>query len=461
MNLQLSALLAYSLVLVLLGLWIGRTVGTSSKFFIAGRSLGPTLLFSTLLAANIGSGSTVGATGLAYRHGLSAWWWVGSAGIGSLILGLFVGPTLWRIAKRHNLETVGDFLDLRYGPSVRAVVSSLLWLATTTILAAQLIALAWVLNVVADIPKPLGCLLGGLVVTLYFASGGLLASAWVNLTQLVVLLTGFLVAAPLIILKTQEGFSQALRVGSDPDYLNFWQNGESGWPYLALLVPAFIVSPGLIQKLFGAKDEQTVRRAVTVQGFALMLFACLPVILGMAARQLFPDLLNAELALPVLLVESLPPLVGMLGLAAVFSAEISSADAILFMLATSLSKDLYRRFVNPSASDKRVLLVARLSALSSGIIGVLLAIVLPSVIGAMKIFYSILGVALFVPIVAGLFKTRAGSAEALAAVFTGAGVVLGFKILGPSASWMNPQMLALIASLVAFYGLFLYRLARS
>ena len=84
MNVHLALLLVYSVVLIALGAGIGRLVKTTGAFFVAGRRLGPVLLFSTLLAAKIGAGSTVGAAGLGYRDGLSAWWWVGSAGIGSL-----------------------------------------------------------------------------------------------------------------------------------------------------------------------------------------------------------------------------------------------------------------------------------------------------------------------------------------------------------------------------------------
>jgi SSS family solute:Na+ symporter len=50
------------------------------------------LIFATFLALNIGAGSTVGATDLAYRDGLSAWWWNGSAGLGSLVLAFWIGP---------------------------------------------------------------------------------------------------------------------------------------------------------------------------------------------------------------------------------------------------------------------------------------------------------------------------------------------------------------------------------
>jgi SSS family solute:Na+ symporter len=197
MTLQLALLLGYSALLVGFGLWIGRRVSGTKDFFVAGRQLGPGLVFSTMLAANIGAGSTVGATGLGYRDGLAAWWWVGSAAIGSLVLAFWIGPRIRSIAARHELTTVGDFLELRYGRSVRAITSLLLWMGSLAIPAAQLIAIASILNVVAGVPKYAGCLIGGGVVIVYFTAGGLLTSAWVNMVQLAVKLVGFAIALPL------------------------------------------------------------------------------------------------------------------------------------------------------------------------------------------------------------------------------------------------------------------------
>src|SRR6185436_9656930 len=115
-------------VMIFFGAYLSRRVNQSSDFFVAGRSLNAGLIFSTLLAANIGAGSTVGATGLGYRDGLSAWWWVGSAGIGSLILAFTVGPKIWRVARERNLYTVGDYLEFRYDRRVRGLVAVLLWI---------------------------------------------------------------------------------------------------------------------------------------------------------------------------------------------------------------------------------------------------------------------------------------------------------------------------------------------
>src|ERR1700755_2096946 len=97
-----------------LGLWIGRRVHGSADFFVAGRRLGPGLIFSTMLAANIGARSTVGATSRGYVGGLAAWWWVGSAAIGSVVLALWIGPAMRRVAAAEGLRTVGDYLEFRY-----------------------------------------------------------------------------------------------------------------------------------------------------------------------------------------------------------------------------------------------------------------------------------------------------------------------------------------------------------
>ncbi len=85
---------------------------------------------------------------------------------------------------------------------------------------------------------------------------------------------------------------------------------------------------------------------------------------------------------------------------------MSTADAILFMLATSLSQDLYKRFLNREASDAQVLRVARGAAVTGGVLGVLLALVAQTIIGTLSFFYSVLGVCLFVPVLAGLFARR-------------------------------------------------------
>ena len=452
--LQLGMLVGYSVGLLVFGLWISRRVAGSDSFFVADRKLGPGLTFSTFLAANIGAGSIIGASGLGYTIGLSAWWWVGSAGIGSILLATWVGPRIWRVATKNGLYTVGDYLEHRYGSAVRATIASLLWFATLVILAAQLIAMSEILEWVLGAPRWVGAVLGGIVMTAYFSAGGLLTSAWVNVVQLVVLLVGFAIAVPLA-LSMAGGWQAVTAAAPGPEYLDFFSG--SGLIYIALIVPAFIISPGLLQKAYACRDERALRIGIGAQGVVLMLFAFAPALLGMIARVYEPALANPEFAVPTVLTLGLPTLFGALALAAVFSAEVSSADTILFMLSTSLSKDIYKRYVAPDASDAQVLKVARLAAIAGGTFGILLVFVIPTVIDSLTIFYSVMSVTLFVPIVVGLHTRRAGVPEALAAIGVGVSVLIAVELAKRTgvptwlgSPWLDRTLLGIVASGVAF-----------
>ena len=451
MSPHLAILLLYAALLMAVGLWVGRRVHGSSDFFVAGRRLGPGLIFATLLAANLGAGTTVNAAGLAYRDGLSAWWWVGSAGLGSLVLAFWVGPRLRQIAAARDLHTVGDFLEHRYGREARAVIASLLWVGSLGILAGQLIAMGFVLNAVTGLDRWVGSVIGGIVVTVYFTAGGLLTSVWVNAVQLVVLLLGFIVAVPMI-LTSAGGLTQVFEGTREiSGFWSVWRNGESGWFYLAMLGPSFILSPGILQRVYAARDDRAVRLGVGVNGLALLVFAVVFTLLGMIARMLVPDLPDQNLALPTLLLESLPPLVGALGLAALFSAEVSSADAILFMLATSLSKDLYHRFVRPDANDAQLVRVARVAAIVGGTLGTAIALFSDSIVAALSIFYTLLAVSLFVPVIVGLYAGRVRTPEAIASIAAGVAVAAAVQLTAGRGgiAGFTPAMLGIGAALTA------------
>jgi SSS family solute:Na+ symporter len=447
----LALLIAYSLALIALGAWIGRGVRQTDAFFVGGRSLGAGLIFATFLAPNIGAGSTVGATSIAYQQGLSAGWWNGSAGLGSLVLAFWVGPRIWREAKRLNLLTVGDFLEHHFGRGVRGLAAVLIWCGTLTILCGQLNGAAVVLTAAAGVPHAWGCLIGAGVMTAYFIAGGLASAARVNSIQLVVKLAGFAIAAPLALMAA-GGLHEvtALNAGR----LTFFHGSSpaEGWPRIFLLGPAFFLSPGLIQKAYGAKSEQALTRGVAWNGVCLMLFAIVPVILGLSARALFPGLEHPDDALPAILAQ-LPLAVGGLALAAVFSAEMGAADAVLFMLSTSGARDLYKGFMRPGATDAEVLRAARITAVLGGALGFALTFVLPTVVDALRMFYSILVVSLFAPILGGLYLPRGGRGGALASMVIGVATLTATYLItgGAGYGWASPALLGLVASTITYF----------
>ncbi len=456
MNVYLIALLLYSILLMALGFVMRRRVKNTSDFLVAGRSLGPGRLFATFLAANIGAGSTVGATGLGYRLGMSAWWWVGSAAIGTFLLSQFLGPKLWKIAKEHGLSTLQDFLELRYGKAVKAVIAGLFWLGALAILAGQLIAIAWILNTVAGIPKWQGCMIGGAVAIVYCVAGGLMASSFVNMFELAVTMSGLLLAVPFA-LHAVGGWGHLhelvlAHTGSEERAAAMFSMTGAGakqiLAWLAILVPSFMVSPGLVQKVYGARDVSAVRRGVGMNTLGQVVFAFVPPVLGLCAFAALPHLANPELALPETMKALLPKWLGVWTLASIFSAELSATDAILFMLSTSLAVDLYKTFLNPGVSQEKLLRVSRGVLVGAGIAGIVLAALLPSIIAAVSIFYGLIAVALFVPVLAGLYVRRVMSAAALSSIFAALAATLFAMKNGGGIGVLSPQAIGILTAVV-------------
>jgi SSS family solute:Na+ symporter len=375
-----------------------------------------------------------------------------------------VGPRLWRIAKARGLETLGDYLDVRYHRSVKAVIAVILWFGTLAILAGQLMAISWVLAVVIGLPKWQGCLAGGAVAIAYCAVGGLASSAIVNIVELSVTMTGLGLSA-IFALRSVGGWSGLSRalaaaqvvnlaaghvVVRGNNLLSFTGAGPRQiLAYIAILVPSFIVSPGLVQKLYGARNARAVRVGVGLNAVAQLAFAFVPALFGLVALARFPGLANAELALPTVLVRGVPAWLGLWALAAVFSAELSATDAILFMLSTSLAVDLYRTFMRPNVTTRRLLAVSRWTTVLAGCAGISLAIILPSVIAAVSIFYGLLAVALFVPVVLGLYWPRMGTSGALASIFAAiaADLATHFATGGRGLGLLSPPAIGILTGL--------------
>jgi len=446
-------LIVYSIVLVAVGAWIGRSVRKSEDFFVGGRSLGAGALFATFLAANIGAASTVNATGLAYHHGLAAWWWNGAAGLGTLVLAFVVGPRIWALATARGYLTVGDFLDDHFGRHVRLLATAIIWLGSLSIFAAQIIGAAAVLVVAGGVSYTTGAFVSVGVMTAYFAFGGLLSSAWVNRVQLIVILAGFTVAV-VFALGRAGGIGV---VGEAVPGTTFFTGttglaSTAGWPLLFLLVPNFFLSPGLIQRAYAARSVSELRTGIGWCGVALLVFAFAPVALGMSARALLPDLAGEplQMILPTLLAEAVPTMVGALALAAVFSAEISSADAVLYMLSTSGARDIYRGVIKPDATDAELLRAARITAVLGGIGGFVLVFYYESIYAALGAFYSVVGVTLLAPVLGGLFLPRGGRTAALASIVVGIIALYGSPPLLPAGTWVTSSVLCLTASVATY-----------
>ncbi len=260
-----------------------------------------------------------------------------------------------------------------------------------------------------------------------FLRRGLRTAAWLHVIQISVKMLGFAIAVPwaLHAIGGWPAFHAMPAAYTSPVGVGW--SGVLG--YIVLFAPNFFISPGLLQKMYGARDESAVRKGIGWHALVLIAYAALPAILGMIARTLHPGI-APELALPVVLRELLPTWLGALLLGAVVSAEMSAGDAVLFMLSTSLAKDIYKGLVNPNATEAQFLRVTRITSVVAGLLGTGFAILIPTVEAAVKGFYGLLTVVLLVPLVAGLYVKSPTKWMALASMVVS--LVVGVKFGVPA-----------------------------
>lgn len=458
MNWYLLVIALYAVLLIAVGVIISRRVKGADDFFVGGRKMAPFLLFITLVAPNIGAGSTVGVAGMGFTSGISAAWWIIASAVGTFILAFVIGPKIWEIAKNNGFYTLGDYLEYRYNRYFRGLISLMMAIGTLAIFAGQLMGIGWILSVVADIDKITSVLIAAVVVVLYFCSGGFLSAVYANLIEACVKLIGFIVAVPLVLafvggfegLHTKVVANMANATQSAA-YFSFDGLGTTViMGFFLMLMPSFFLSPALIGKVYSARDKKTVRISTFFCGVVMLLFSIIPVILGMAAYAIAPDLPQRDLALPYVMKECMPFWASALALAAIFSAEISAADAVLYMITTSFTKDLYKSFINPTISDEKLIKGGRIVTVLAGIIGIGLAIVLPNVISALSIFYSLMSVSITAPLLFGLFTKKSSAFSAIFAAIIGVIVTVGLEFFnGNKGIWiLNGQSTAILLTLI-------------
>jgi len=373
-------------------------------------------------------------------------------------LAFIVGPAIWRLAKEHDFYTLGDYLDYRYNKNFRGLISLMMAIGTVAIFAGQLMGIAWILSAVAGISKTVGILIGAVVVVLYFGAGGLLAAAYVNIIEATVKLIGFLIAVPFVLsfVGGWSGLETAIidnmaDSAKSASYFSFDGVGASAIiGFFLMLTPSFFISPGLIGKVYGAKNKRTVIWGTCLCGLVMLAFALVPAFLGMAAAAIVPNLTERELALPIVMKECMPFWASALALAAIFSAEVSAADAVLYMITSSFTKDLYKTFIRPDISDEKLLQSSRVVAAVAGVLGVCVAIILPNIITALSIFYSLMSVSLTAPLLFGLFSKRPSTTAAFVSAIAGIVVTLflQFGNDGKGLGILNGQSTAILLTIL-------------
>jgi SSS family transporter len=387
----------------------------------------------------------VAYAGIAYDDGLVAVTVMLTTVPACIFASVFVAKR-WR---RLQLVSPIEYLEVRFNGSVRQIVA---WGGIVMRLLdnmVRLYAIGIFLTVVTPLSLSQSIILTGIIVTVFTLVGGLWAVTVMGTVQFVVLIFATLILLPLSL--TEAGGLSNLSA-QIPNHFN-WFNGPKGAPFWLLIYCLMIIIKynenwTFIQRFFCVRDEKS---AVKVGYLTAALFLIFPIIFllpAVAARVIFPDLPNSEMAYVAVSSKLLPP--GLMGvmIASMFAATMSSLNAEYNAISAVLTTDIYKRIFRAKATDKELLQMAKIFTVLTGTLVLIGGIFVNRIGGAFeanKIFTGILAIPIGIPLVLGVLFRRPTPAGAILTVILGALVGLVLNMFPKILSW---EMATLIETLI-------------
>lgn len=451
MTVERTLVLLYLAGCIGIGIYASRRVlGSGDEYWVAGRRIGTLVNSMAIMASLASGGSIIGVMGLAYSQGIPA------------TLALFAGAVLGfplasmlvaRQLRNFGKYTITDFLAFRY-PSrvVQYLVPSVIVVAFTVYIVAQLKAAGITANALLGIPYDSALVIATLVFVIYVSFGGMIAITWTDVIQgllMLVVVVGTAVAMMWRLGSPVELMQQATTAAPELGQVT----GQSVGSYLGYFViwaTAIPVIPHIVMRVFTAKDADGARLSLNLAmlAYSVMILTAVLAIVPVGKLQ-FPGLEDADQVFLLVMESEFPPLIRGIAVAAVLAAVMSTTDALLLACSSAIAHDILGTLLKKKANERVLSMIRIGSAWLIGLLALYWAISPPELISQ---FYTagvgLLSASLFVPTIAGLWWKRANRVGGVAALVTGAAtyVLVYFDVIGAGIA---PVIAALAVSAVA------------
>jgi SSS family solute:Na+ symporter/sodium/proline symporter len=429
---------------VLLTVTVLRTlkVHDHADFLVAGRKLPWPVLVFTLLSSWIGAGSLFAGGENAYRNGFAALWQPAGGWIGLILI--------WRIAgraRRFAQFTVPDLLETRYNTAARVLSTIAIVIAYTVITSYQIKGGGDILHLIfPTLDRATGMYLITFFVIVFTAAAGMASVAYLDLV-IGMLVTGIVIVSVPVLLHSAggwEGVRRSLPASHFQVLGDLSLSQALGFTLPTMLL--MIGNQGMYQKFFSARSERDAKYAVSGWIVGTLILETLIIMIAVIGSARFhPD--NPREIIPTTARLGLPPLLGALLLGGVFAKIISTANNYLFSPASNIIHDVYQRFINPHASERKNLLVSRLVVVGLGIFALLQAAQFESILRAALYAYTVYGAAVTPAVMAVFFWKRTTTAGAICSIALGTVITVAWNLA--NVQWLDAVYPALAVSLLS------------
>nr|WP_319400330.1 sodium:solute symporter family protein [uncultured Carboxylicivirga sp.] len=427
---------SYLIAMLGVGFYFMRKNNSTDDYYVGGRKLSSLHIGLSVVATDVGGGFSIGLGGLGFTMGLSGSWLLFTGLLGAWLSGVLLIPKVSDLAREKGFLSFPQYLEHVFDKRVALLAGLISAIGYIGFTSSQILAgakLASSTFPALSIDQAL--LVMGTVAVVYTVLGGLKAVIYTDTIQWIVLMGG-LILVGLPFAYTEIGGMEAIQNTLAPSFLSLkavsWQKIVN---WMFTIIPIWFIGMTLYQRIYAAKDTKTAQRGWFIAGlFEYPIMASIGVILGMFARVALENNqlpgytftnLDAEMGLPVLLKTILP--VGFLGivLSAYFSAIMSTADSCLMAASGNILTDVLKKH-----KAKKSLRYSQLLTLLIGVVALLLALKMTSVLDLMLHSYSFMVSGMIVPVLAALFTKQTSSIAALASMVTGGCTTLTLILSG-------------------------------
>jgi len=446
--LLLFSIIVYLVLTVLVGFWASRNVKNTGDYMLAGRSLPMMLSASALFATWFGSETVFGASSQFLQGGLYA---VMEDPFGASLCLFLLGFFFVRKLYGMQLLTLGDYFKVRYDRRTELIASIFLAPPYIGYIAAQLVAMGIVLNVVTQIPVWQGVVISSFIVTLYTYVGGMWAISITDFVQSVIIIVGMIVLA--VVLANDAGGAGVVLRSVPPNTYKFlpdWDLKEivtyiGAWSVLGL---GSIPSQDVFQRAMSSSSARTAVWSCHIAGVLYLTVAMLPLFISLCIKHLYPDQItdDTQLALPsmVMLHTSMP--IQILFFGALLSAILSTTSSAILAPAAICAENVAKPLSKHKFTDKQLLWITRLSVLIFSMLATIMACMRSNIYELVGESSILSMVSLFIPLTLGLYWKRSSSAGALCSMVIGIVTWIIFEVY--ESEWPS-FVLAILASLAA------------
>lgn len=451
----------YMIGMVGIGFYSSRRVESNDDFMVAGRRLGPILVAGTLAATEIGGGSSLGVAEKAYTNwGISASWYVITMGIAFMILS-FIAHKF----RGAEVKTVPEYFRRRYGKSSGIVTAIIMMLPLIGLTASQFIATSTVVTVMLGVDYRWAVTITACVVTLYSVMGGMWSVTLTDFVQVILILLGMAVAIPFA-LDTAGGFGNIMAHVPAETFDMF--KGISPVTIVSLVImyiASFTVGQEAVSRFYAARDGKTAIQGSAIAALINFVYAFIPTILGIAALALVnmgkldAALVNdqgGKFAMPVLAMQTMPPVIIGLLFSGIISATMSSASSDLLGAGSIFGNDIYKQYIKKDADNDEILKTTRIVMVLVGLAGWAVAFFnTGSIIKLLMFSFSLRAAGAFFPYVFGLYWKKSSEAGTIASLLLGSLVVIYFQFntVTIGSYTVDPILPGLVVAFVAFIAL--------